>query len=770
MKKKILRFTTTAILIIALILPISALAVGDIVYTNTRMIADNLEFQNIISWHGTHGRTESFALTMTGDGDARPIIMKGDTVFGTTRISSMVDIAQTRGLNVLAAVNADFFFTQHGGVPMGIVIENGVYMSSPGGRNAVVFGSDGSVDIITSPTVRISLENHGGSSDSNNAGQVVTLGHFNKPRTDLGGMVLYSEAFSTVSTRTTSPGWFVRFRILEGVPSLSAPMTLEVVETVSSENVENHALPIGEGYLVLTAADLSNMEHEFEKFAIGDIVTFSTLASDRRIAQAYFATGGGYTIVSGGAMTDTANWSAALQSRAPRTAFGIRADGSVIAYVMDGRTAQHSAGMTLRELAEEMIRQGAIYAINFDGGGSSAMSVRIPGEANATTINRPSDGSERGGATYLLFVTNAVSDGNARNLGLRNDGTIVMAGSTVTLAPIATDSGYRPVTVPGDIQVSPVNQGSVINGLQFTAGDTQGPDRLRLYSPATGARGEGEIFVLTRPTSISARIAGSTTNITSINVNPGSILNLDIIATYHRRAVVSQIHSFEFSVSGDIGEMTAPGVFQASRALGQTGSITISAGGRYTVINVEIAGFADMQNHWGREYAQFLASEGVTIGVTPTEFGPERDMLRADFILMLHRAAGRPQPSVIESFADVPTDAYFAEAMAWAMEVGIAGGSIETMFYPRDPITRASAFTFTYRALPYMGIYIQSGTAEDLEPFPDAADVGDFAIVPTATLIRLGIVEGSNGLLIPDSTLTRAQMAKVLAMVMQLGE
>jgi len=770
MKHKIFKLTTALIIIIALILPISALAVGDVVYTNTRIIADNLELQNTISWHGTHGRTESFALTMTGDGDARPIIMKGDTVFGTTRISSMISIAESRGLNVLAAVNADFFFTQHGGVPMGIVIEDGEYLSSPGGRNAVVFGSDGSVGILTAPTVRISLENHGGSLERNNSGQLVTLGHFNKPRTDLGGMVLYSEAFSTVSTRTTSPGWFVRFKILEGFPSLSAPMTLEVVETFSSEGAENYALPIGEGYLVLTAADLSNMEHEFEKFSVGDVVTFSTSASDRRLADAAFATGGGYVIVSGGVMTDPANWSAALQSRAPRTAFGIRADGSVIAFVMDGRNAQHSVGMTLRELAEEMISQGAIYAVNFDGGGSSAMSVRIPGEANAATISRPSDGSERGCATYLLFVTDAVSDGAPRNLAFRNDGIIVLAGSNVTLSPVATDRGYRPVSVPGDVQISPIIPGASVNGLQVTAGYVPGPDRFRIFSPSTGASGEGEIFVLTRPTSISVRRAGTDTTLTEINLNPGATLNLDVVATFYRRAVVSQLHSFEFEVTGDIGEMIQPGVFQAAMGFGRTGSIIISAGGRSTVVNVEIAGFADMQSHWGREYAQFLASEGVTRGVTPTEFGPERDMLRADFILMLHRAAGGPIPSEITSFADIPTDAYFAEAMAWAMEVGIVGGSPETLFSPREPITRASAFTFTYRALSHMGIEIESGTGEDLEPFPDAVDVGDFAVVPTATLIRLGIVEGSNGLLIPDSTLTRVQMAKVLAMVMQLGE
>ncbi|MCL2227355.1 MAG: phosphodiester glycosidase family protein [Oscillospiraceae bacterium] len=766
MRTGILKLAVALTIVLSLLFSVTAYAVvGDIVYTNTRMIANNLEFRNTISWDGTLGRTESFALTMTGQGDARPIIMKGETVFGTTRISSMIELAESRGKNVLAAVNADFFFAQHGGVPMGIVIEDGVYKSSPGGRNAVVFGFNGSVDIIEAPTVWISLFNNGGSVEHDNAGESVSLTHFNKPRTEHGGMVMYSEAFSLVSTRTTTPGWFVRFRILDGRPTVSGAMTLEVTETF----VSTDAPEIGEGYLILTAAYLSNLHHEFEKFAAGDIVTMTTSPSDQRLINAQYATGGGYVLVSNGVKNDSEGWSDLLQIRAPRTAIGLRTDGSVIVFVMDGRRADHSVGLTLDELAEEMVRLGAVYAVNLDGGGSSAMSVRIPGERDATVVSRPSDNRERGCATYLLFVTDAIPGGPARNLGIENNGAIVLAGSTIELRPIATDSGYMPAAVPGDIQAMPMFPGSVIDGMLFTAGEVAGPDRIDLHSPSTGATGLGEVFVLTRPTSISARLAGSTTPLTSVQMYPGELLELDIVATYYRRAVTAQAHSFEFTIDGNIGEMVEPGVFQAGFAAAQRGTVSISAGGRSTSFNVELAGFTDMQSHWARNHAHFLAAAGIVRGVTPSEYGPELPMRRGDFILMLHRAAGLPVVYDIASFADVPGDAYFAEALAWARQAGIAGGTVENTFEPLMPLTRASAFTFTYRALDMLGINVESGTADDLAEFPDAGDVADFAVVPTATLIRLGIVEGSNGLLIPDSTLTRAQMAKVLAMVIQLG-
>lgn len=74
--------------------------------------------------------------------------------------------------------------------------------------------------------------------------------------------------------------------------------------------------------------------------------------------------------------------------RAPRTAIGVKKDGTVIFFVVDGRRAT-SAGMTLEEVARYMVRLGAWSALNFDGGGSSEMVL------NKKILNNPSDGRER---------------------------------------------------------------------------------------------------------------------------------------------------------------------------------------------------------------------------------------------------------------------------------------------------------------------------------------------------------------------------------------
>jgi len=754
-----------AILIVLLMLTsATAYAVGDVVYTSSRWLADNLEYVNTISWSTSLGRTESFAIRMTGPGDAYPIVLSGETVYGTTRISSIVSYAESLGRNVLAVVNADFFSMQSG-IPLGIVIEDGVYKSSPSGRSAVCFGYDGGVYLVEETTVEISLYNNGSEENEGNSGKVVGLSNFNKLRVDTGGMYLFSEAFSSISTRTASPGWFVRLRIIEGIPSVSGTMTLEVTETFTSDG----AVPIGDGYMILSAAIDGGYIEEYEKFAVGDIVTLTTDCNDERLIIAQYATGAGDVLISNGVKTDAEEWDSALMtSRAPRTAFGIRADGTVVSYVIDGRSSNHSIGMTMIELVDEMQRQGCIYAVNFDGGGSTALSLRIPGESRASVINQPSDGNERGCATYILFVVDAVPGGAARNLSLRNNGAVVLAGSSVDLSFIATDRGYMPARLPGDIQITPLDPDGYIDETLYTTGDTAGTQRLSLSSPSTGAHGTGEIFVITRPTSVTVSRSGSSTPLSSVKLFPGERLELDIVATYYRRAVTSQLHAFEYIVSGEIGEMVEPGVFEAWQEHGQTGTITVDAGGRSVDIKVEIGGVLDMRDHWARVYAEQLATMGIVTGVTPTEYDPERMMSRGDYMLMLYRAAGLPEVDEIASFDDVPQDAYYAKAIAWAKNAGIAEGDEGNEFMPQSPLTRQDAFTFTYRILDVLEKQYTDGTQEDINGFPDADTLVEYAIIPTATLINLGIVEGMDGLLSPDTTLTRGQMAKLMVTITEL--
>lgn len=90
-------------------------------------------------------------------------------------------------------------------------------------------------------------------------------------------------------------------------------------------------------------------------------------------------------------------------SRQPRTAAGITADNKLILLVCDGRNMNGSAGYTLSELADKLISLGAVDALNFDGGGSSAMIGK-----DGAVLNRPSDSGVSGGIVERKVVTSIV--------------------------------------------------------------------------------------------------------------------------------------------------------------------------------------------------------------------------------------------------------------------------------------------------------------------------------------------------------------------------
>lgn len=110
------------------------------------------------------------------------------------------------------------------------------------------------------------------------------------------------------------------------------------------------------------------------------------------------AVGGGPRLLKDGVDISTdAYWGECLNaggtsgfSRVPRTAAGIKADGTLVLLVCDGRGAGGSAGYTLAELSAKLLSLGCVNAMNFDGGGSSCMVG-----AEGAILNNPSDGSER---------------------------------------------------------------------------------------------------------------------------------------------------------------------------------------------------------------------------------------------------------------------------------------------------------------------------------------------------------------------------------------
>ena len=98
------------------------------------------------------------------------------------------------------------------------------------------------------------------------------------------------------------------------------------------------------------------------------------------------------------------------------------------------------------------------------------------------------------------------------------------------------------------------------------------------------------------------------------------------------------------------------------------------------------------------EAVKWAAEKGITGGVGNGLFAPNQPCTRAQIVTFLWRAAGSPAPKNMSSFADVPADAFYAKAVAWAVENGITGGTGDGKFSPDATCTRAQSVTFLYRA------------------------------------------------------------------------
>ena len=88
----------------------------------------------------------------------------------------------------------------------------------------------------------------------------------------------------------------------------------------------------------------------------------------------------------------------------------------------------------------------------------------------------------------------------------------------------------------------------------------------------------------------------------------------------------------------------------------------------------------------------------ITDGVSATQFAPYASCTRAQIVTFLWHAAGSPEPKTMSSFTDVPANAFYADAVNWAVANNVTNGTSATTFSPNADCTRAEIVTFLYRA------------------------------------------------------------------------
>ena len=173
------------------------------------------------------------------------------------------------------------------------------------------------------------------------------------------------------------------------------------------------------------------------------------------------------------------------------------------------------------------------------------------------------------------------------------------------------------------------------------------------------------------------------------------------------------------------------------------------------VKEVETSPFSDVSTSaYYYEAVKWAQEKGITGGIGNGLFGPNQPCTRAQIVTFLWRAAGSPEPKTMSSFADVSMDAYYAKAVAWAVENGITTGTGDGKFSPDATCTRAQSVTFLFRAI---GKLVDS-KAEFSDVLADSyyANAVDWAV-------ENGVTNGiGDGLFGPDNSCTRAQIVTFL--------
>ena len=167
--------------------------------------------------------------------------------------------------------------------------------------------------------------------------------------------------------------------------------------------------------------------------------------------------------------------------------------------------------------------------------------------------------------------------------------------------------------------------------------------------------------------------------------------------------------------------------------------------------------FADVQpDAWYHDAVQWAVINGVTEGTGETTFSPDEACTRAQAVTFLWRAAGCPEPTKADNpFKDVPEDAYYRGAVLWAAEKGVTNGTAPGAFSPDAPCSRAQIVTFLHRA---------AGS-------PEAAGEMRFADIPAdayyhgAVLwaVEQGVTKGTDSThFSPEKTCSRAEIVTFL--------
>ena len=549
-------------------------------------------------------------------------------------MDTMVNTLENQGYKVVMGINGDLYDTATG-TPKGLTIHDGKIKTSGYAPEYVIsFDEDGvasmekvnlgytlkgtiNIPTVVTPPVTDPTQTVDPAVTQTTATDVTQqttlvpteytapIGFFNVPHGGAKALHLYNRQYAS-STKTSDNSVEV---ILDAGSAENTELTVggTITATVVEVRNGNNNTPIGDNQLVLSAAGDSPYAVPISMLVPGSSIEISvTDWNNGKLANSREAVGVYYVLYDNGQFISNGT------NLNPRTLVGIKPDGSLLMYVLDGRQAGFSSGLGLTDAAKHLISLGCTTVFNMDGGGSTVMDVRAGGiDSKAIQKNSPSGGTQRKTTNGLLLVYMDEGGSKAEHLHTYASQPLAMPGADIQLTTYASNDKYEPIPLTNSVEyrVDSDEMGVANENGLFTAGTKIGTSVINVES--------GKLET-TAQVDVQNNIT-YTTNVQNLVIDPGKSSDVNVTAKFGYSPIASKDSLFTWSCDPTIGTIDENGLFKSTNETGITGNIYVAYNGVSKTIPVQIGAtmvdFADTSAHWAREYIGKLAARGVVNGM-----------------------------------------------------------------------------------------------------------------------------------------------------------
>lgn len=720
-----------------------------ILHTDSINMGKGIELYNNVflsDQNGVGNQTEYYA-EYTPNESVIPTVITGDKIYGKRTAKEIMEYMRKNDMVPMLGINASFFSLATG-IPMGHIITDGVVTSKDNRTlQGVGFTSDGNafLEELTIETSVMFGEDY-----------VLQIPHINKLISkDTQMVTLFTKDFGDktgVETKTINV-------VLENVTD-KVRIGQEFSATVKEIIVSDEPVLINDGEMIISVNENGNKWAItlINGMQIGEELRIKTTATSEKWNDAYNGVASdGARLLTNGEINQNLE-----AGSAPRTAVGVKTDGTVVFYVLDGRQSGHSYGAKQSTVAERLREIGCVDALNLDGGGSTSISGIYPGCDEDSIINSPSDKTLRKVSNFIFLKNMEKPTGNVEKAYIYPYSGKILSGSTISLETKAVDENYYPVDFK-EVEYFVNEFGSVTNDGKLTA---LGEGKVVVDVLADGASGKAEFDAYLSPDEIKIYNADDSKEVTQIDAAPKDEFKFYAKAFYKGIEMMSSKDVFKWSTS-DENATVNDGILTISEDAKEDITLSVKAGDysrEYKIILPKPSGviFEDTSTHWAKDIIAYMNSKGVVNGSTDNGqlvFRPDNNVTRAEFAIMVSNF----KEYSTEIYQDVSLEVFddAEEIPQWALpqvkavyKNGIIKGKDNNgklFFEPNAYITRAEAVTIISRIL------LELTEKKELT-FDDSNEIPDWSQDAFKILTAAGIINGyDDNTLKPQNNVTRAE-------------